>query len=222
MSRRVARGPPGGGRRCVSFTGALVAFSTVLAGASIYSVLSASSLFLRREGLRDVLKTTSDHAPTAPSLLIQATLSPKLENAPLERRVRDAEPRVRVPVSAPVDWGAISPKQPPQESVVQGPESREPSPVAVAPPLEAAPLLIIGIPTVGRAGDAAYLIRTLCYIEAQVRDGEWLASYCLSSLSPPSFRSGCASTQRVMLVSTPQCFPMARVPRTTLWTSAWL
>ena len=120
MSRRVARGPPGGGRRCFSLTGALVAFSSVLAGASIYSVLSASSLFMRREGLRDVLKTNGDNDPAISSPVSHATRAPShpLEAAPGGLEVQAAEPRVRPPVSAPVDWGHIPPKQPHQEPVI--------------------------------------------------------------------------------------------------------
>lgn len=196
MSRRPGRGAAGGGRRCCSVTGVLAALSTVLAAASIYSVASSNLLFLRRDGLHDVLRGGAGgdrtiHQPHDTSVQRQPP-RPAADSAPRELRPRKSEPPLVLP-DASSDWGTIAPMQPrpgAQQPTGTANSGGAPASLSVAVPTAAArevPLLVIGIPTVGRAGDAAYLIRTLCYIEAQARPGAGMAGLAaVATETPPA------------------------------------
>ena len=173
MSSRPTVGASPKKRRRFSPTVTLALISAFLMGISAYSVFSASiSPFFHRQGLADE-RAKQEKGPEPPHSYADGASRAMA----LPRFLREA----------PSDWDTATLLQPltPVQRAVPPPEDALPRPIQqpvrkVPMPKQApimqgnqptasmAPLLIIGIPTVGRPSDADYLLRTLCYIEAQV------------------------------------------------------
>lgn len=179
-------------QRCCSVTGALVVLTALLSCASLYAVIAtSSSVFRTRPGLAEVIKhdgrremdTSTDRARKSSLTSDGVSMRPVHYAMPTGHPASPVAVAFQLPSDAPQDWGAVQPKQPlygEKSDTSQAAPRTLPLPIISQPVTEAGgtsvetapPLLIIGIPSVGRAGDANYLLRTLCYIESQVR-AEW-------------------------------------------------
>ena len=167
-------------QRCCSVTGILVVLTALLSCASLYALVSSSSsVFRRRAGLAEAVKHdgrrergASNDRPRETSLLPTGVTRRPVHYA-LPTRHNPGAVAIQLPSDAPQDWRAVQPKQPlygEKSSQTQAASGAAPIHRTSQPATEPGvpPLLIIGIPSVGRAGDANYLLRTLCYIESQV------------------------------------------------------